>query len=61
MQRGVVLQSYTLTDISGKQVAAAAMPQSDNTIHLDVPNGVYFLVITDTKGQQTRHKVVVMR
>jgi hypothetical protein len=57
---GTVLKTYTIADISGKIIAQNASIPSDNTLHLDLPNGVYFLLINDANGLITRHKVVLL-
>jgi hypothetical protein len=58
---GTTLKSYTIADISGKIIVQNAGIPSDNTLHLDLPNGVYFLIVNDVNGVTTRHKVVVIR
>jgi hypothetical protein len=58
---GTTLKSYTIADISGKIIAQNASIPSDNTLHLDLPNGVYFLIVNDVNGVSTRHKVVILK
>jgi Secretion system C-terminal sorting domain len=58
---GTALKSYTIADISGRIIAQNTSIPNDNELNLDLPNGVYFLIINDINGQTSRHKVVVLK
>jgi hypothetical protein len=58
---GTALKSYTIADISGKIITQNTSIPNDNELNLDLPNGVYFLIINDINGQMSRHKVVVLK
>jgi Secretion system C-terminal sorting domain len=63
--QGTTLKSYTIADISGRIIERNTLPSSGGagggSLHLDLPNGVYFLLINDINGQTSRHKVVILR
>ena len=60
-QNGIALRSYSLSDISGRFVCQNENLPNANILHLAVPNGVYFLFVTDAVGAVSKHKVVVLR
>ena len=60
-QNGIPLKSYSISDISGRIVAENANIPNDNTLHLDLPNGVYFLFVNDAEGVVSKHKLVLIK
>jgi Secretion system C-terminal sorting domain len=58
---GTTLKYYTIADISGKIITQNTSISNDNELNLDLPNGVYFLIVNDINGQASRHKVVVLK
>ncbi|MFT4071250.1 MAG: T9SS type A sorting domain-containing protein [Dysgonamonadaceae bacterium] len=49
-----------LFDIAGKSLASYAASAGTNTIHMDVPSGLYLILVNDG-GQLSSHKIIIKK